>query len=113
MAGPRELAEQVALGQHDEGLLGWGDDMHGKVEHHAGQLGVDLLVVLDLPVAEVEERLPADVPPCRGVAADQVVAIGIDRAGEVRQGGVKHQREERIRARVGGVAAAGGEVGPV
>ena len=30
-------------------------------EQHAGDRGVDLLVVLDLAVAEVEEGLPADV----------------------------------------------------
>jgi hypothetical protein len=66
-----------------------------------------------MPVAKVEERLPADVPPRREVAAENVVAVVVDRAGEVRRLGVEHQREERIRGGARAVAAAGCEVDAV
>ena len=81
---PGQLAQQVALGERWE-RFGYGarSPGTGKREQDAGDRGVDFLVVLDLSVAEVEERLPSDVAPRGRVAAEQVVPVVGDRAGEV------------------------------
>src|ERR1700722_18752452 len=64
---PGELAEQVPLRQNRGSGLGVrGDSGNRQGEHDRGDGGVDLLVVLHLPVTEVEESLPADVPAWRG-----------------------------------------------
>ena len=60
-----------------------------KGEQDAGDGGVDLLVVFDLTVAQVEERLPADVTPGSREAAQQVVTVIVDRPGKLGRGGVE------------------------
>ncbi len=82
-------------------------------EQHRGDGGVDLLVVLDLAVAEVEEGLPADVAPWRGIAAEQVVPVVLHRPVEVGLRRVEDKREERIGRRAAGVASTRREVGAV
>ena len=54
-----------------------GDRSERQVEERRRQLRVDLLVRLHLPVAEVEERLPADEPPRRARAAAEVVGVRV------------------------------------
>ena len=111
---PGELAQQVALRQ--DGRCGLGvrrDRRQRQREQDAGDRGVDLLVVLDLPVAEVEEGLPADVASRGRVAAEQVGAVVGDRTlrSSVRWG---RRRARRTGWRwVGAVAGAAGEVGAV
>ena len=85
----------------------------GKREQDAGDGGVDLLVVLDLAVAEVEERLPADVSSRGWVAAEQVGAVVGHRVAEGWFVGVEDEREERVGGGAGAVAGAAGEVGAV
>src|SRR5215472_18519779 len=82
-------------------------------EHYRRDRGVDFLIVLDLPVSEIEEGLPADVTPRGREAAEQVVAIEVDRPVEVAFGGVENQAEERIGGRAGAVTGARGEIRPV
>src|ERR1700729_701524 len=79
--------------------MAWPEGRLREGEHHRGDRGVDLLVVLHLPVAEVEEGLPADIAARRREAAEQIVAVIADRRAEVGLGGVEDQAEERVGGR--------------
>ena len=48
----------------------------GRSEERRRDLRVDPLVVLHLPVAEIEEGLPADEAPRRAEASAEVVGVG-------------------------------------
>ena len=73
----------------------------GSVNSGCRDLRVDRLVRLDLAVAEIEERLPADEPARRPTPSAQVVGIGVALLV-----GVEHEGEERV-------AVVAGEVRPV
>jgi hypothetical protein len=65
-------------------------------EQDAGELGVDLLVVLDLPVAKVEETSASRCTAALRGSREKVVAVVVDRAGDFRVVASKHQPEEGI-----------------
>ncbi len=97
---PGQLAQEVALRQCLRRVVAR-DRAEREIEERRRDHRVDLLVRLHLPVAEVEERLPADEAPRGASTAAQVDRIGLPLAR-----GVEDHPEE-------GVAVVALEIGAV